>query len=286
MTVGQALGEAVRRLSGAGIESAGREARLLLGHVAGLAPATLIGWPETELPAPALAAFDAAVERRCRREPVSRILGRREFWSLDLALGPATLDPRPDSETLVEAALALLPDRDGSRRVLDLGTGSGCLLLALLGEWPNAVGLGLDRAEAAVRTARDNARALGLDGRARFVVGDWTQALGEAGFDLVVANPPYVETAAIDRLEPEVRLHDPRAALDGGPDGLGCYRAILGDLGRILVPGGLVVLELGQGQAGSVAELVRAGGLEPVGLRHDLAGIERAFIGRSRGGRK
>ncbi len=221
----------------------------------------------------------AALARRGAREPLDRIEGAREFWSLTFRLAPATLSPRPDSETLVSAALALLGDRARSWRLLDLGTGSGCLLLALLSELPAATGLGIDLAPAAVATATENAARLGLAARARFLVDDWAQ--GQAGpFDLVVSNPPYIQTGDLADLEPEVRNFDPALALDGGADGLAAYRALLPQARRLLAPGGWLVLELGQGQAAAVGDLAVAAGLTHVSTRDDLAGIARALIGR------
>ena len=221
----------------------------------------------------------AALARRAAREPRDRIEGAREFWSLTFRLAPATLSPRPDSETLVSAALALLGDRARSWRLLDLGTGSGCLLLALLSELPAATGLGIDLAPAAVATATENAARLGLAARARFLVDDWAQ--GQAGpFDLVVSNPPYIQTGDLADLEPEVRNFDPALALDGGADGLAAYRALLPQARRLLAPGGWLVLELGQGQAAAVGDLAVAAGLTHVSTRDDLAGIARALIGR------
>ena len=167
------------------------------------------------------------------REPLSRIIGRREFWGLEFLLSADTLDPRPESETVIEAILARLPDRDRAYRFLDLGTGTGCLLLALLSEYPAASGIGIDIAPGAARTARDNAERLGIGGRAQFAVGSWAAAL-TGRFDAVVANPPYIEHAAIADLPREVRQYDPIRALDGGADGLAAYRAIAADLQRLL----------------------------------------------------
>jgi release factor glutamine methyltransferase len=213
-------------------------------------------------------------------EPLSRIIGRREFWGLEFMLSGDTLDPRPESETVVEAVLARLPDRTGAYRFLDLGTGTGCLLLALLSEFPRAIGVGIDIAAGAARTARRNAELLGLGGRAHFVVGDWVRAVA-GGFDAVVANPPYIATPAVARLAPEVRNHDPHRALDGGADGLLAYRAIAVDLHRLLLSGGIFAAEIGQGQADSVAAILVQNGLAIDGLAHDLAGIVRCVVART-----
>jgi release factor glutamine methyltransferase len=276
-TLGDALAWAGARLRAAGIEAPQRDARVLLAASAGISTATVMGWPERVLAPAVFDEFAAMVERRAKREPVSRILGRREFWSLDFAVTPATLDPRADSETVIEAALAQLGDAPVS--VLDLGTGTGCLLLALLGQMPFAQGWGIDRSAEAVAVAQRNAAALNLADRARFWVGDWAESVG-GGIDLVIANPPYIETGVIATLDPEVRLYDPMLALDGGADGLAAYRAIIGDLPRVLNPSGLVVFEIGAGQAESVAGLMAHAGLTVVEIRPDLAGIPRAIVGR------
>jgi release factor glutamine methyltransferase len=273
------LRAAAIRLKAAGIEAPMREARLLLGHAAGLGQSTLIGWPERAIEDEAAGRFQALVERRLAREPVARILGRREFWSLDFAVTAATLDPRPDTETMIEAVLAHLPDRHAPLRIVDFGTGSGCILLALLSELPNAWGLGIDRSAAAAEVAAGNTDALGLAARTRFVVGDWAEAIA-GRFDLAVSNPPYIPTAEIAQLDPEVALYDPPAALDGGADGLAPYRALVPQFARILNPGGLAAFETGAGQTDYVAALCRAGGLQLLEIRADLAGIGRIVIGR------
>nr|WP_309139476.1 peptide chain release factor N(5)-glutamine methyltransferase [Siccirubricoccus sp. G192] len=190
---------------------------------------------------------------------------------------PATLIPRPDSETLVEAALELFPDRARVRRVLDLGTGTGCLLLAALSEFPAATGLGVDRVPAAAALARENAARLGLGARARFLVADWTAPIA-GRFDLVLSNPPYIESGAIPGLMPDVARHEPGSALDGGADGLAAYRVIIAALPGLLALGGRAVLELGQGQRASVEAMARAAGLAVPGCRHDLGGVERALL--------
>jgi len=279
-TIGALLGGAAVRLKAAGIEAPMREARLLLGHAAGLAQGTLIGWPERTIGAQAEDHFDALLARRLAREPVARILGRREFWSLDFAVTAATLDPRPDTETLVEAVLAQLPDRQAPLRIVDLGTGTGCILLALLSELPNAYGVGIDRSAAAARVAAGNAVALGLGRRAGFVTGDWAAAIG-GEIDIAVSNPPYIPTAEIARLGPEVVQYDPAAALDGGADGLDAYRQLLPEFARILRPGGLAAVETGAGQAQAVAALCRAAALHVIEIRADLAGIERVVVARN-----
>ncbi len=261
---------ATERLRDAGIEEPEREARLLLAHALGCEVDSLIG---RDVRAPA--EFPALLARRAAHEPMALILGRREFWSLSFAVSPATLIPRPESETLVESALARFPERARVRRILDLGTGTGCLLLALLSEFPEAFGVGIDRVAAAAALAACNARALGLASRTAFLAGDWAAAVASR-FDLVVSNPPYVERAVIPRLMPEVARFEPASALDGGADGLDAYRKIFPDLAPLLAPGGIAILEIGAGAASAVLRLACQTGLDVRELRADLSGIPRA----------
>lgn len=267
-------------LSVSGADAPELEAGLLLAHALGCARADLLARRD-ELISPNIERQALALlVRRISGEPVARILGHREFWSLDFLLSPDTLVPRPDTETVVEEALALFPERDAPLRMLDLGTGSGAILAALLTERPSAIGLGVDRAEGAARTARDNLAHAGVVCRAAVMVGDWGAALA-GGFDLVVSNPPYIGHRALANLPREVRLHDPALALDGGQDGLDAYRAIAADLQRLLVPGGAVVFELGAGQEADVAKILQAEGLVLSGpARCDLAGVPRALSAR------
>jgi release factor glutamine methyltransferase len=256
-----ALAEAALALERAGIENPLREARLLL-----------------ELAQGDRTRFTDYLRRRSSREPYSRIRGKREFWSLDLDLSPDTLDPRPDSETLIEASLEFLAERrNEALRAIDFGAGSGALLLAFLAEFPKASGIGIDSLPGAVSAARQNAGTLGLASRARFVLGDWSEKnLGPA--DVILANPPYIPSGEIDLLQPEVARFDPRAALDGGVDGLAAYRALAPVIYRALGPGGFAFLELGQGQARPVAAIMERAGLKLVGTRPDLARIERCLV--------
>lgn len=269
-----ALDWAARALRDMGIEDARREARLLLDHCAGAAASDV-----QPLPPGAFAGLRALLERRRNREPVSQILGQWEFWSLPFYVTAATLTPRPDTETLVQAALDLLPDRGATLRLLDLGTGSGCLLLALLHELPAARGLGIDKSPAALAVAQRNASALGLADRAQFALGDWAEGL-RGRFDLIVSNPPYIPRHEIPGLMPEVSRHEPVIALDGGSDGLECYRQLAPQIAARLAAGGLALLEVGQGQADSVMAILTATGLEPAGVRADLGGRERCVIFR------
>jgi release factor glutamine methyltransferase len=217
--------------------------------------------------------------RRVLREPMAYILGEREFWGLPFKVSPAVLVPRPDSETLIEAALALLPERQRPWRILDLGVGSGCLLLTLLREYPNASGVGLEVSEEALAVAQANAEALGVAVRARLVSGDWRQAdwLQRLGgpFDLLVSNPPYIEAAAIEKLMPEVARFEPKLALDGGADGLVAYRTIATAASALVVPGGRILVEAGEGQAAEISRIFASAGLAIEVPWKDLAGIDR-----------
>jgi release factor glutamine methyltransferase len=274
--IGAALRRAQAALAAAGVEAPEREARLLLRHALGLAPGAYLepaaGFDPTR--------FATLVARRARREPMAYITGRQGFWSLDLATTPAVLIPRADSETLVAAALTSLPERGAVRRILDLGTGSGALLIAALSEFPAAFGVGTDRSLAAVTLAAGNARDCGVGARAGFVCADWTAPIA-AGFDLVLCNPPYIRTGEIAGLMPEIAAFEPRAALDGGPDGLDAYRTLFPGLASRLAPAGVAVFELGQGQAESVGGLARANGLAIVAVHQDLGGIGRALVLRT-----
>lgn len=279
-TLADAVRQARRTLAEAGIPSPELDARILVGHATGLDRAGLIAEGRRLLDDDTLEEIARLAARRAGGEPVGRLLGHREFWGLEFALGPDTLEPRPDSETIIEAALDFVVarfGRDAPLRIADLGTGSGCLLVALLSELPHATGIGVDIAEGAVAVARSNAAANGVSARASFVVGSWTEELESRGFDVIVANPPYIESSACRDLDREVVDFDPVAALDGGVDGLDAYRAIVADLPRVLKPGGALIFELGQGQRRDVEGLASANGLEIGSVRCDLAGIERAL---------
>ncbi len=280
--MGVTLGDLQRsgraRLTAAGIPSAALDATLLLCAATGHRREIVMAYPERMVTAAAEDAFRAMIDRRAAREPVSRILGRREFWGLEFTVSDAVLDPRPDTETLVRAALDWL-DGKGAARIVDLGTGSGCILLALLSERPDDRGLGVDASQQALAIARYNAGALGLADRAAFVAGDWSLGLLAASADLVVANPPYIAHADIASLEPEVRDHDPAGALDGGEDGLDAYRRIAADLARVVAPGGAAILEIGVGQEDDVAALLDAAGARNIQRFNDLSGRVRCVGG-------
>ena len=277
MTVEQARRCLAASFRSAGLDTPDLDARVLAGHALGLDHTALVAAAARPLgeKAAAVAAFES---RRLAGEPVSRIIGAREFWGLPLAVTPAVLVPRPETETVVELALSLIADRTRRLRIADLGTGSGAILLALLHELPNAFGTGTDMSADALGVARRNAARLGLGDRAQFAVGDF--ATGLAGpFDLVVSNPPYIATGEIAALSREVRDHEPHLALDGGDDGLAAYRAIAADAPRI-VGGGHLVVEIGAGQRGDVEFLFTEKGLAIAAVGHDLSGIARAVAAR------
>lgn len=271
------------RFESAAIESPSLDARLLVGHVLGLDLTGMMTSAQRQLTADESARLEDVVRRRLAGEPVARVVGEKEFWGLPLKLSAATLVPRPDTETVVELALELLrADGPANRplRIADLGTGSGAILLALLSELPNAQGFGTDISEQALQTAAANAVRTGLAGRATFVACDYTAGLSGL-FDLIVSNPPYIRAADISELAVEVREYDPRAALDGGADGLDAYRALIPQAADLLAPGAALVVEAGEGQSGPINTLMTIAGLAPTGApKADLAGIPRAVAGR------
>jgi release factor glutamine methyltransferase len=278
-TIGDCVAAGARRLAAAGIEDARREARLILAHALGIEPVSVTGYPERPVPDPG--PFEALIARRARREPLSHLTGRREFWSLEFETCPATLDPRPDSETVVEAALAAVEDRQAPLRLLDLGTGTGCLLLALLCELRLATGLGIDASPEALVVARRNAARLDVAPRARFAEGNWGGSL-TGPFDLIVCNPPYIPSAEIPELAPEVAEFEPTLALDGGPDGLDAYRALMPDVARLLAGDGMAILEIGAGQRRAAEQIVVSQNLVITGISRDLAEHERCISVRKR----
>jgi release factor glutamine methyltransferase len=280
MTVEQArraLGMAFRS---AGLDTPDLDARILVGHALALDHAGIVAAAARPLVENEASQIAAVAARRIAGEPVARIVGTREFWGLPLAVTPAVLVPRPETETVVELTLSLVGEhRTRQLRIADLGTGSGAILLALLFELPNAVGVGTDVSASALDVARANAERLGLVDRARFLVSNYGTGLA-GSFDLVVSNPPYIATPEIATLSRDVREHDPRCALDGGADGLDAYRAIAADARRLIGAGHLVV-EIGAGQQGDVERLFAEKGLAIAALRHDLSGIVRAVAGRA-----
>jgi release factor glutamine methyltransferase len=280
---GGSIGSARRALAAAfrkaGLDSPDLDARILVGHVLGLDHAELAAAAKRDLNASEARQIAVLGERRLARESVAAIVGHKEFWGLQLRVSAATLVPRPETEAVVEAALQAV-DAGGSRtrllRIADLGTGSGCLLLALLSELPHAHGVATDISADALTLARANAHALGLGQRAAFVRGDFAHALA-APFDLIVSNPPYVATGELATLAPEVQ-REPVRALDGGADGLAAYRAIAVCVPPLLAPAGALVLEVGVGQAAAVEALLAAAGLTVGPQMSDLAGVPRAVV--------
>jgi release factor glutamine methyltransferase len=294
ITRGAFLKDMQSAFSAAGIGEARREARRLMALALGAPEVALLQnggqtLRETELPL-----LRSLMARRLKGEPLSRLRGLREFWSLDFAIDSATLDPRPDSECLIESALGEIrsryPDqpRGQGLNLLDLGTGSGCLLLALLFELPEACGLGVDISARALSKAAENARRLGLADRARFVAGSWCDAV-TGGWQAIVSNPPYIMSSDIPDLAPEVRCFDPLVALDGGRDGLDAYRSILSALPERLLPGAFAALEVGYGQRLAVSALAAEQNLTLTRIGKDLGGRERCLVfqaNRGPGGQK
>jgi release factor glutamine methyltransferase len=284
-TVEEARRALAANLKSGGITSAELDARLLLGDVLGLDLTGMIVAGGQRLRSGEAQRVEEFMQRRLDGEPVARILGVKEFWGLPLQLSAATLVPRPDTETVVEFALEISAGEHGGqpRRILDIGTGSGAILLALLSEWREASGVGTDISPAALKTARHNAARLGFASRAMFVACNYTAALSGT-FDLIVSNPPYVCSADIAELDREVRNFDPRHALDGGVDGLDAYREIIVESARLLAPGGTLIVEAGSGQSGLISQMMAVvSGLTAVRPpKADLAGIPRAVAGRKR----
>ncbi len=268
--------EAAGRLAAAGVENAPRDARLLLAHALGVEPVDVIMRENDSIDILVLTAFEEAVQRRLRGEPVSRIRGWREFYGRRFAVTPDVLDPRPETELLVEQGLKRLAQ---AGRLLDLGTGSGCILISILAERADAAGTGLDISPAALAVALHNAETLGVPGRATFIEGGWNHAL-PGPFDLALSNPPYIAEAEMAGLATDVRGYDPHVALTPGGDGLDPYRAILRAMQDWLSPGGCIGFEFGIDQAGAVNMLMRQAGLTDIEVHRDLAGIERAAFGR------
>ncbi|MEI9989802.1 MAG: peptide chain release factor N(5)-glutamine methyltransferase [Rhizomicrobium sp.] len=276
------LAQAVERLREAGVDNPRLDARLLWEFARSLSSPAVAGEGDREAVEGAAAgtSFDALVIRRAAREPLAYITGHREFWSLDFAVGPGVLIPRPDTETLIEELIHLHPDRSAPLSILDLGTGSGCLLVAALTEYPNAHGIGIDSSPEALAWARRNVAAHGLQARASLIESAWPEE-ASPGFDAILANPPYIPTADIDALEPEVSRHEPRQALDGGADGLVAYRALAPRIAHLLKPSGSAFLEFGIGQADDVTAIMAASGLGNMKIAPDLAGIPRCVVVKS-----
>jgi release factor glutamine methyltransferase len=274
--VSTALDRAAARLAGAGIDRPRFEARLLLAHLTGLSQARQIADPDQLLGDDAQTQFEDLIARRENHEPISHLTGERECWSLPFAVSSAVLDPRPDSETLVAAAFEFFPNPDSACSVLDLGTGSGCLLLAVLKNRSKARGIGIDVSQEALRIAVQNADRLDLSRRVRFVCGDWADAV-DGSFDLILCNPPYITTREMADLPPEVAQYEPRTALDGGVDGLAAYRTLFPQLSGLLQPDGVAIVEIGAGQTTDIAAIAKNFRLRVTRVYRDLAGIQRCL---------
>ncbi len=277
MKASDLLAEGTRRIEAARIENPIGDARQLLMHVTGWTRTGLAADPDRAVDDGVAGAFRALVGRRADREPLSHLIGRRGFWTLELEVGRDVLDPRPDSETLIEAALDRFPERTAPLSVLDLGVGSGCLLLSFLAERPNATGVGVDLSPAALAVARRNAMSTGIADRVGLVCGCWGRGI-ERRFDLILCNPPYIESGVIGGLAPEVSCHEPRLALDGGADGFAAYRAVAPEIARLLDPQGAAIVEAGAGQIDGIVALFAGEGLACCGQRKDLGGVARAGI--------
>ena len=282
-TLGKAVNAVAEEFKSIGIDSARLDARLIVTRALGLEPQSALLYPEQEITTESSRIILEMVERRMRREPMAQIFGHREFWSLDFLITADSLIPRPDTETLVEAVLSSIGEdgKDNSLNILDLGTGSGCILLSLLSELPNTNGIGIDISEAAVSVAEANAAHLGLSDQSRFQIGNWGQGLDDT-FDIIVSNPPYIPAADIEGLAPEVALYEPRGALDGGEDGLDAYRSITMDLKRLLKPDGSAFFEIGVGQADDVVLILSENGFSGIETLPDLAGIDRVIALKSK----
>lgn len=269
-----------KRLEAAGIDSPVLDARLLIEAGAGVTRLDIVTDPRRPVSDEQVAAVDDLTKRREAREPISHIIGRKHFWTLDLTVNNHVLTPRPETEFVVEAGLRETLPADAPHHILDLGAGSGAIILALLKDRPNATGVAVDLSSDALGVLRLNAELVGVTDRLRVQHGDWANELDER-FDLVVSNPPYIRTAEIAGLEPEVSRFEPHMALDGGADGLAAYRLITVALPRLLKPGAAFALEVGAGQADEVKALAEAAGLVVGEPWRDLAGIPRVVVGRA-----
>jgi len=278
LTLVKAWNAAKDRLKNVQIDQPPIDARLLLGGAANFTRTDIITEPCPVLTEAQMATLDDFLTRRARREPVSHIIGRKGFWKILLQVNKHVLTPRPETEVIVDEVLKAFPEQMPFT-MLDLGVGSGTILLAILAERPAAKGLGVDVSEEALAVARENAANLDLAGRVALLRGDWTNGLGDESFDLVVSNPPYIATHVIETLEPEVRDHEPRLALDGGPDGLDAYRFLAGEILRVLKPGAMFAVEIGYDQSEDVETLFKQAGAQNVRTIKDLSVNDRVVTG-------
>lgn len=269
--------EARRRLMEAGLDNAALDARMLMQHVLGVTQEQIVSGAISEMTDDEARFFLQLVERRVQQEPIAKIIGCKPFWKDVFVTTKDTLDPRPDTETLIEAVLEVCEDRLAPLRFLDVGTGTGCIILSLLREYPFARAVAADKSDAALQVAQRNGRALRLMMRTDFVQSDWLAQV-DGRFDVIVSNPPYITQGDYDVLPQEVRAYDPMSALVAGQDGLDAYRALIPQAAERLVDGGWLFLEVGMGQASDVAALGRDAGLQVMNIASDLAGIERVVV--------
>lgn len=269
--------QAKTSLRDAGIPSHALDAELLLAHVLQTTREKIIGYPDQEVTDEQQQHYEALLARRVGREPMAHILGKREFWGREFKVTKDTLDPRPDSETLIEAVLSWYKHKAPPKKIMDLGTGTGCLLLTLLSEFTGSYGVGVDRSPEALAVAKCNALHLGLEKQVQFLLQCWAEDVNDM-FDVIISNPPYIRDSDIAGLEPEVSHYEPYMALSGGEDGLHCYRELIPQLPRILHAEGVVVLEIGIGQAEAVSNLLHVHGLRVQAIPRDLYGTERCII--------
>jgi len=276
-TIQSTLTFAITELHAKAIENPRQDARLLLAHVLNKDQSFLLAYPETPLSKNQHAKFTNLLQQRLQGRPISKIIGYKEFWSLRFITSEHVLDPRPDSETLIESVLDHVPNKNTPYRILDLGTGSGCLLLTLLTEYKNATGIGVDLSPQALNVAQQNAQSLKIHDRVALINARWADALHEK-FDIIISNPPYIPSADIAALQDEVKIHDPLLALDGGLDGLDCYREIYQHIPQLLSPKGICAFEIGFDQALSVKEILEKHGLLHLETRHDLSNHPRIIV--------
>ena len=275
--VNEVLKIAVTKFKAAGVAQPVSDARILLGHSLNKPNERFYGRENDVIQSEHLDDFSKKILRRCKREPVSKIIGVKEFWSLELQVAPYVLDPRPDSETLIEAAVKQFPDKNRILKILDLGTGSGCLLLAAIKEWPHSYGIGIDIDYRCVELAKINARRNRLNNRVKFQTGNWASNLDEK-FDIILCNPPYITANEIATLDEEVRLYEPKRALNGGPTGLDCYAELAPQFSNLLSAEGLIFLEVGFDQKKQILGIMRSNNLELVKIEKDLAQRDRCLI--------
>ena len=281
LTLLQAWQGTKARLEAVGLTGPVIDARLLVEAAAGATRADIIGDPYRVLSADQVQTLETYVTRRERREPVSHILGRKGFWKIMLAVNANVLTPRPDTEVIVDMILKAMPEGQ-TFSILDLGVGSGAILLSILAERPGGKGLGVDVSEDALAVARENAANLGLANKIALLRGDWTTGLGDESFDVIVSNPPYIASSVIETLEPEVSVHEPRLALDGGADGLDAYRILAPEILRVLKPGGIFAVEIGFDQKEAVEALFLTAGAQDINTVLDLANHDRVVMGKKK----